>query len=69
MPKKGRRLYNNTVYISAGHPTEPIQCIDIDSYATKYFVSKYQILNLLRKRRLKAVTYKHKIFIEDVPPD
>lgn len=69
MPKKGRRLYNKTVYLSASHPTDPFPCIDLDSYAAKYFVSKYQILNLLRKRKLRAVTYKHKIFVEDLPPD
>ena len=68
MPKRSRRLYSKTAYLSAGHPSEPIPCIDLDSYAAKYFLSRWQILRLVRKRQLKGVAYKHKFFVEDLPP-
>ncbi len=68
MPKKNRRLYPDTVYISAGHPTAPNPCIDLDSYMAKYFLTRNQVLSLVRKRKLKAVSYKHKLFVEDIDP-
>ncbi len=68
MPKKSRRLYPFTMYLSAGHPTEPNPCIDIDSYAEKYFLTRKQILGMVKKRRLRAVSYKHKLFVEDIDP-
>lgn len=69
MPKKSRKFYNSTVYVTAGHPTDPIPCIDLDSYSEKYHLSKYQILRLVKKRQLKAVSYKHKMFVQDIPPN
>lgn len=68
MNKKNRKLYPHTAYVAATHPTNPVLCIDIASYKDKYFLSEFQILQLVKKRHLRAVTYKHKLFVQDLPP-
>jgi len=50
-------------------PDEPPECIPLKLYCAKYFLSKSQVLRLLRKKALCAVAFKNKLFILDKQPE
>lgn len=69
MPNKNRaRTYFPTWYQHAGLSAYPPNCIPLKAYCAKYFLTKYQVLNRLRKAQICAVSFKKKLFIMDAEP-
>jgi hypothetical protein len=67
--KNHPRLYPGTRYCSAGEADLPSNCIPIRAYAEKYYVSQEQILGMLKRGELRAVTFKRKLFVLDIRPE
>ena len=67
--KNNRTHYPATRYQSAGAHSDPPDCIPLKEYCAKYFLSKSQVLRLLSKRVLCAVTLKKRTFIIDKQPE
>lgn len=61
------RTYPGTTYASAGMQVNPSSCIPLKQYCSKYFLSKFQVLRLLKNRELCAVSFKKKLYILDQP--
>ncbi len=68
MPKTAKYYYP-PVYCGAGQPENPPTCIRINAYAKKYHLTVRQIQTLLKHRKLRGIKFRHKMFIEDVPPE
>ncbi|MEG4446997.1 hypothetical protein QUB49_35490 [Microcoleus sp. AT9_B4] len=66
--KNSWRVYPHTFYASAASPSNPPNCISLKAYCAKYFLSKYQVLNRLRKRQICAISFKKKLFVVDAEP-
>lgn len=67
--KRQPRTYSSTFYAGAGTQVDPPSCISLRNYCAKYFLSKSQVLRLLKKKELCAVSFKKKLFISDEPPE
>lgn len=67
--KNHPKLYTGTRYYSAGKPDSPPTCIPIRAYAEKYYVSKKQVVGMIKRGELCAVTFKKKLFVLDVEPE
>lgn len=66
--KTQAKSYSATFYSTAGTQVDPLPCISLRAYCAKYFLSKSQVLRLLRQKQLCAVSFKKKLFIIDSPP-
>jgi hypothetical protein len=62
--KRNWRPYSWTFYGLAVN----VPCIPLKTYCEKYFFSKYQVLKMLQKKRLCAVSHKKKLYVEDREP-
>ncbi|TAE15473.1 MAG: hypothetical protein EAZ94_04245 [Oscillatoriales cyanobacterium] len=67
--KRRARTYPSTFYAGAGAQANPPSCISLRNYCAKYFLSKPQVLRLLKKKELCAVSFKKKLFIVDQLPE
>lgn len=63
--KRNHRAYSKTFYCLA---TE-VSCIPLKKYCEKYFFTQAQVLVMLRKHYLKAVSFKKKLYVEDREPE
>lgn len=67
-PRRKGRAYAWTFYSAACGSENPPVCIPLRAYCEKYGYSRYKVLKMLQKKRLCALTRKHRLFVEDRPP-
>lgn len=67
--KNHPRLYVGTRYPNAGKAKNPPKCISIKSYAEKYYATRDQVVGMVSRGELCAVTFKKKLFVLDVKPE
>jgi len=66
--KNHPRLYPGTRYSSAGEADLPSNCIPIKTYRIKYYVTTAEIIGMIKRGDLCAVTFKKKLFVSDIKP-
>lgn len=69
-PKRDKH-YNYTFYCLARNKQMEgaVRAIPLKDYAQKHFLSESQVLRLVKKGLLRAVSFKKKFFVEDIQID